>query len=359
MKIQKQKNISKNKILMAITLPVMLGALPLFSVLSASAAPITGRSIELSTSAGDASGVTYSLTTDALASSSTPVKSLGIQFCTTATGGCSSPAGLSTASSTLASQPTGLGAGSGWQVSVADTGSLRIYNASNSTNPSGSVSVIWNSVHNPTATNTPFYGIVTTYSDESWTTAIDTGTVALSTSSQIQVGLTVGETLTFCTGTSITGNNCATASGTYVNLGEGSTTATATGTSVLAASTNGSAGYSVSVTGDTLSSGGATITAMSSGGASSAGTKQFGFNLADGNTAPAVGAARTGTGTATATANYGTNNNFRFVSGESIVSSAGSTNSNTFTVGYIANIDGTTSAGIYSTVLTYTATANF
>jgi hypothetical protein len=35
------------------------------------------------------------------------------------------------------------------------------------------------------------------------------------------------------------------------------------------------------------------------------------------------------------------------------------TNANTFTVGYIANIAGTTKPGAYISNLTYTATANF
>jgi hypothetical protein len=192
-----------------------------------------------------------------------------------------------------------------------------------------------------------------------FTGALDTGTVAFSTSTQIQVALSVNETLTFCTGTSITGQNCGTASGSSVNLGVASTTSTSTGTSIIAASTNGNTGYTVSVAGTTLTSGLNTITALSGGGASSIGSKQFGFNLANANTTPAVGAARSGSGTATATANYGTNDSFRFLTGDSVISVAGPTNANTFTVGYIANIDGSTPAGVYTSNLTYTATANF
>jgi hypothetical protein len=277
----------------------------------------------------------------------------------TLTGGCITPTGFTSASSTLASQPTGLGAASGWTVNTATTGSLRIVNAANATNPSGAVAMIWNSVHNPTATNTTFFGVITTYSDSAWTTALDTGSVALSTSTQIQVALTVNEALTFCTGTSITGQNCGTASGSQVNLGTATTTSTATGTSIIAASTNGNTGYSVTVAGTTLTSGANTITALASGGASSQGSSQFGFNLADNNTTPVVGSAKTGSGTASAPANYGTNNTFRFLTGDTVASVAGPTNANTFTVGYIANIAGLTPAGVYISNLTYTATANF
>ncbi|HPF30961.1 MAG TPA: hypothetical protein PLO25_01450 [Candidatus Saccharibacteria bacterium] len=332
---------------------------PIIIISPAGAEQISGRSITLSSSESNASDITYTLLTDALPTSTTPVKSMEIKFCTSISESCTTPSGFSSSLSTLASQPSGLGATSGWTVNTSTTGSLRIVNVSNSTNPSGPVSVIWSGVHNPQIANQTFYGIVSTYSDSAWTTAIDTGSVALSTSSQIQVALSVKETLTFCTGTSITNQNCGTISGDQVNLGTGSTTATATGTSVFAVGTNGVTGYSVMVTGNTLRSGGNSITAMSSGGASTVNSSQFGINLADNNTTPAVGATKTGSGTGTATLNYGTDDNFRFVSGDTVASASGSTSSNTFTVSYIANIDASTPPGAYNTSLKYTATANF
>ena len=347
------------KIVRALILSLMLSVFPLFGSIQANASLISGRSIVLSSSAGDASGVAYTLSSAALPTTGTAVKSFGVQFCTSLTGGCVIPAGFSSAGTALVSQPSGLGATSGWTANTGLTGSLRLVNASNSANPSGAVSISWSSVHNPTAVNTPFYAIITSYSDSAWSMPIDTGSLALSTSGQIQVGLTVSETLTFCTGTSITGQNCGTVAGSIVNLGEGSTTATASGTSVLAASTNGSTGYSVTVSGNTLASGSNMINAMSLGGASSVGTKQFGLNLASGNNTPAVGAAVSGSGVGVAAANYATNNNFKFNSGDIIASATGPTNANTFTVGYIANIDGVTPAGAYNTILTYAATANF
>ena len=351
---QKSINIIKTA-----TFAFVLSAFPIIGSIQASAAPITGRTVVLSSSAGDATGVTYTLTSAALPTTGTSIKSFEIKFCSSLAGACTTPAGFTSASSTLASQPSGLGSASGWTVNSSTPGSLRIVNAANATNPSGVVSVVWNAVHNPTASNTAFYGVITSYSDSAWTTAVDTGSIALSTAGQIQVGLTVSETLTFCTGTSITGQNCATAAGSVVNLGAGSTTAPATGTSILAASTNGSTGYSVTVSGSTLTSGANTITAMAAGGASSVGSKQFGLNLAGANTTPVVGTAVSGSGVGTAAANYGTNNNFRFNTGDIIASAAGPSNANTFTVGYIANIDGVTPAGSYNTILTYTATANF
>lgn len=324
----------------------------------ASAAQVTGRKITLSDSTGTATGVTYAFTSSAVPTTATAVKSVGIQFCTAATGTCTAPTGFSTASSTLASQPTGLGAASGWTVNAATTNQLRILNAANATTPSGAVAISWNAVVNPTANNTTFYGLITTYSDSAWTTPIDTGTVALSTAAQIQVALDVSEVLTFCTGTSITGQNCGTISGSSVALGNGSTVTPNSGTSVFAVSTNATTGYSVTVNGATLTSGANTILALASQTASSAGTSQFGLNL-KANTTPSVGANVTGTGSATATSNYGTADQFRFVTGDSIASATAPTNANAFTVSYLANIAGTTAPGHYVSTLTYIATANF
>ena len=194
-------SINTIRLRLMIFLVVIVSVLPIVNMSLVNAVPITSRSMVLSSSAGDASGVSYLLSTAALPTSGTAIKSMQVQFCTSLTGGCVKPAGFTNASSTLVSQPTGLGAASGWTVNTATDGSLRILNAANATTPSGAVSISWGNVHNPTATNTTFYGIITTYSDSAWTTAIDTGSIALSTSSIIQVALTVGETLTFCTGT--------------------------------------------------------------------------------------------------------------------------------------------------------------
>jgi hypothetical protein len=239
-----------------------------------------------------------------------------------------------------------MGTGSGWTVSTATAGSLRLTHASNSTAPSGSQTVYFGNVVNPSATNSTFYFRITTYSDSAWTTAIDTGTVATSTAGQITVTASVDETLTF------------TLASATAALGTLSTSSTGTATSSMTASTNGASGYSITVNGTTLTSGSNTITALSSGGTSSTNTKQFGLNLVA-NTTPSVGSAVSGSGTGAAASGYGTANNFRFVTGETVASATGPTNSNTFTVSYMANIDGSTAAGSYSTVLTYIATANF
>lgn len=310
----------------------------------AAAAQITGRSVTIGNSAPSASTTyTFNFT---VPTTGTAIKSASFTACTTASGTCTTPSGFSVASSTLSSQPTGLGATSGWTVNTSTAGSLRVTNSSNTTNPSGSQQVVFAGVVNPSATNSTYFFRMTTYSDASWTTVVDTGTVATSTAGQVTVTASVDEALTF------------TLSNTTVPLGTLTSTSTGSGTSTMSASTNASSGYAVTVNGTTLTSGANTINALTTPTASSQGSKQFGLNLAA-NTTPSVGSTVSGSGSGTASTGYSSANNFKFVSGDTVASATGPTNSNTYTISYLANIDAVTNPGAYSTVLTYVATANF
>lgn len=329
---------------------------------SSSAAQITNRKVTLSNSAGAATGVSYTLSSSALPTTATAVKSMEAQACTTASGACSTPSGFSASSSTLASQPTGLGCAAGWTVNAATAGSLRIVNAGCASTPSGAVSTQWNGVANATAQNATYYLRVTTYSDAAWTTPLDSGVVAVSTAQALTLSGTMDETLVFCAGTSITGTDCGTISGSSINFGNFSSTSTSSGTSVMAASTNGGSGYAITVNGTTLTcaacAGTPTIAALASQTASSTGSAQYGLNLRD-NATPNVGANPSGSGSGTYTANYGTADQYRFVTGDSVATAAGSTNANAYTASYVVNVPGNQAAGTYSAVMTYIATATF
>lgn len=322
------------------------------------AASITNRSVMLSTSSGGAAGVVYTFTSDPLPSA-TPVRSVEAVVCTTASDPCVTPAGFTAAGAGLAVQPTGLGAASSW-ADQSTAGALRISHASNVASPSGAVSIAWNAVTNPTADNSTFFLRFTTFSDDAYTTGIDSGTVAVSTAEQINLSAQVDETLTFCTGTSgITGSSCAGANGNSVNLGVITPNAAGTGTSQIGVSTNASSGYAITVSGSTLTSGSNTIDALAAQTASILGNEQFGINLRD-NTAPNVGVEPAGAGTATPAATYNTADQYRFVSGEVIASKNVPDQHRLFTVAYIANVAaGLTAAGTYTSTLTFVATGTF
>lgn len=351
---QTQNLLQKGRLIASALMVAAVSVLPLLTTSSVSASQITGRKVTISSSAPSASSAyTFTFTVP----SATVVKSAAFVVCDTPSGSCSTPAGFASGSA-VAAQPTNLGDASGWTTTDSIATELRISKSGNVAAPTGSQTVTFSSVTNSSTANATFFVRMTTYANANWTSAIDTGVVAASTATQVTLSLQVDETLTFCTGTSISGTNCGTATGSTVNLGIGSTTATSTGTSIMAASTNAVNGYTITVSGATLTSGSNTITPLTSGGSSSIGTKQFGLNLVA-NTVPSVGTGVVGSGTATPTVNYGASNTFRLGTGESIATIGGVTNANTFTVSYIANIDGSTPAGNYTTTLTYVATPNF
>jgi hypothetical protein len=349
-------------LLAALLLVFMSFEVLFFTSAKVSAAQITSRKLTLSTSNPASSAATTTYTFTLTVPSSTVLQSFEAVICTTASGSCSVPTGFSVSSSTLSSQPTNLGDASGWTVSTATAGKLRIKKTGNSAAPTGAQTVVFGNVQNPTTTNTAFFARINTYSDDAWTTGVDSGVVAASTATQITLSGTMDESIVFCTGTSITGTNCGTVAGSSVDFGTFSSSSTSSGTSVMAASTNGVSGYSITVNGSTLTcsacSGTPTIAALSSQTAASTGSAQFGVNLKD-NATPDVGAEVSGTGSGAASSNYGTADQYRFVTGDSVATAAAATNANTFTVSYVVNVPGSQAAGSYTATMTYICTATF
>jgi hypothetical protein len=310
----------------------------------ASAAQITPRKVTIGSSLASAS-TTYSFVFTV--PSVTVIKSASFSACTTASGACTPAPGFSNPNvSTLTAQPTNLGDAAGWTVDTATVGVLKLKKTSNVAAPTGAQTVGFSAVTNPNATNSTFYMRIATFSDDAYTTGIDTGVIATSTAGQITVTAAVDETLTFTLATAT------------VALGTLTTGTTGAGVSTMTVATNAQTGYSVTYSGTTLTSPNDTITALGTPTASSMNNKQFGINLML-NTTPAIGSNVTGTGSGTPATGYETTNLFKFLSGDTVASASVPTNSNTYTVSYIANISGATKPGAYSTVLTYIATANF
>lgn len=319
------------------------------------AAEITDRSLTLSNSAPNATGVNYSF--NLTVPSNTIIQSYSAEICTTAYNSCTTPSGFDAGSATLLSQPSGFGDSSGWSADSSDAGKIRMQHGSNSNSPGSSQSVTFDGITNPSSTNFEYFARITTYSNADYTGEIDTGVVAVSTATQIDLTGTVPPILTFCVGTSIS-SDCSSATGNSLDFGEFSPTSASTATSQMRANTNGGGGYVITVNGTTLTSGTNSIPALSTQTASNPGTSQFGMNLRN-NTTPNVGSDPMGSGIGTYNSNYGTADQFRFVDGDTVAQAAQETNSNTFTSSYIANIEPSQAAGTYSTTLTYICTATF
>ncbi|MDB5183114.1 MAG: exported protein of unknown function [Candidatus Saccharibacteria bacterium] len=146
-----------------------------------------------------------------------------------------------------------------------------------------------------------------------------------------------------------------------VNFGSFSATTTATTTSTFAVLDYTSYGYVVQVLGNAPSNGVHTIDSMASTGPSTVGVEQFGINLVA-NTSPSSFGANPDHGQfgfGSASANYGTSNNYRYVSGETVVTGPKSSGVTVYTMSYIINVSSLTQGGIYSADQTILCTATF
>ena len=367
----------------------LLSALLLFATLTtafqpnnAYAAQITSRSLTLLAGTTDGGskpgGVVNHLFTFSVPSA-TAVGSVQLQYCTVASGTCVMPTGLVTnTSGTTLGGNTGAISGLTLVNTSAPNGTPYLTRTAAAVTP-GQVTIQLNGVTNPTTTNQTFFVRITTFGSTDTTgTSIDSGTVAASTATQIQLSGTMPESLIFCAGKTVGVNgggmpDCTTATPGIISFNQlFSPTDTATATSQMAASTNASAGYSITVTGTTLTSGANTIPAMSAAALGTRGNSQFGMNLMANTTTtstPAVGAAVTPAANVPAnlrgqaTTGYNTIDTFKYTSGDSVANSAaggaGPTNAQIFTTSYMVNVAGSQPAGSYVTTLTYVCTATF
>ena len=337
-----------------------MALLPLQTISAAQLAP---ASVTLGSSAPSAT------TTEAFSvkvATTNNVGSIGMQYCTTASGTCTTPTGFSSSSATLtASSPS--------FTSIVDTtaGAPYISRTAASITAGTTVTFTLGNVTNPSTVGS-FYINISTYASTNVTgSPIDTTTVATSTANQIVLNATVPPNLTFCSYN--TGGSCSDTSTSIVNLGVLTASSTGSGTSKLAASTNASTGYVITVNGTTLTSATNTLPAYSTNTASPAvGTSGFGMNLradtspsvsgsADvvNGTSPSIGTYGTATQNSGDSATYAVVNSFVFNTGDIVAYSSGPSNTNTFTAAYIANTGGAQAAGLYSTTLTYICTATF
>ena len=236
----------------------------------ASADQITTRSLTLSSGVPSASATwTFNFT---VPTTGTIVKSFDAQVCDRAVGTCNTPSGFTVTGSGI-SQPTNLGDATGWTVSTATAGHLRMSNSSDASTPSGAQTVVFTTVTNPNAAyitsnqQGSFYVRMTTYSDASWTTAVDTGTVASAVVNSLVVQANVAEILQFCVGstnaifdatttdTVSPGSDCTNVSGSTVNIG----TLDPSTVNISPVSTNGGNGFNGVAMLRTNSANGATV----------------------------------------------------------------------------------------------------
>lgn len=345
---------------------------------TAYAAQITSRSLTLEGVGADGgskpNGVVNHFFQFSVPTTGTAIGSIKFEYCTTASGTCTMPAGLVTTAATLLNEGANA---TGFTIVNATNGTPYITRTA-ATPTASALSYRLGAITNPTAVNTAFFVRISTYNSTNTTgSPIDTGTVTASTARAIELSGTMPESLIFCTAATIGVNgggvpDCSTATNGTVTFNQlFSPTDTATATSQMAASTNATNGYSISVAGTTLTSGSNTIPRMTATAAPVRGTSQFGMNLKANTTAVstvAVGAevAPTSNGTdlrGQASTDYRVVDQFKFESGNAVAASdfntPGPTNAQIFTASYIVNVAGSQIAGSYTTTLTYICTPTF
>jgi hypothetical protein len=313
------------------------------------------------------------------------IGSIKFEYCTIASvDPCVVPDGLTTTGGTTALGMTSDGTSDmGFTLDKTTNGAPFITRTAANVSAATTITVRLDNIVNPDVLNTPnytFFVRISTYTGTDGSTGVvDTGSVAASTSTQIELSGVMPESLIFCTGETIGVNgggipDCTTATPGDITFDRlFSPTDTSVATSQMAASTNAEAGYSISVNGTTLTSGVNTIPAMAAAAIGARGTGQFGLNLRANTTTtstPAVGtdvAPVSNIGNslrAQPTTDYNTPDSFKFLTGDVIArsdfnSDLGPTNSQIYTTSYMVNVSGSQPAGTYATTLTYVCTATF
>ena len=343
----------KNRVL-ALTLAVMLSVLPFFYTQTAVAERLINRSIRLSSSKASAS-TSHRLSFTVPTAGN--IGSIAFEYCSNTPLlelSCTAPNGLDVSLASIDSQ-SGI---TGFTVHGLTTANKLLISRTPAAIPASQPAVYdFGNVVNPSDVNVPTFVRISTFaSDDGTGPAIDTGAVVFVINPEFTVEAFVPPFLTFCAAITVS-VNCTAASGNFINLGELSKTSANFSTSQYAGATNDPGGYSTYLAGTTLSSGINTIPPLISPSLSAPGTSQFGINLVS-NSKPDVGQNRTGGGTATPAAGYNSPNQFKFEEGI-ISSTANSTNFNVFTVSYLVNVSNDQKPGIYTTTVTYIATAAF
>ncbi len=334
---------------------LVLGAAALAPTAYVHADMVTPRALTISNSAAGAANVTYMFETGILSASA--IGSIRFQFCsnTSLVGGvCTTPAGLDTSGAVLSSIS---GPATGFTVHAGTDAHDIVISRNPSVVTTGTTAFTFDGIINPDYMGTTFVRVMTYASDDASGPVLDSGGLAFATNEALTVTAEVPPFLLFCAGATITGLDCTTTDGDFVDLGQLTSDTTAGGTNNLVAASNAASGYSISVSAGTLASCTNVILPMT-GQPSQAGTSQFGLNLRQ-NLDPVVGSDPSGPGNGQPTAAYNIANQFRFASGEAIVATTAPDDYRKYTTSYVVNVPKDQPGGFYATTITYVCLANF
>ncbi len=267
---------------------------------------------------------------------------------------CTPPAGLDMSAATLASQS----GATGFSIDPSSTANKIVLTRAPAAVGIIPVNYVFDNITNPNAEGS-YYGRFITYatSDTSGPPT-DYAGIAWVTNNTFSVSGEVPPYLLFCAAVSIPTLACDTATGSSVDFGNFSSSRTSAGLSQFLSASNAAFGFSVTVNGITMTSGINTIPELAIQTFAAPGSSQFGMNLRA-NTLPASGVDPVGPGTASVDPTYNIPDQYRFNSGDFVVSSVGPSDLRRFTSTYIVNINAAQPAGFYNTTITYICLASF
>lgn len=318
------------------------------------AAEMGTRSLQLSDSGSGKTGVDYNISFTITTAGT--LGSVEFQFCSNSTfpsDTCTVPAGLDVSKATF-TQESGI---SGFTIFKATSNDIII------TRPPAPITAVnatalFQNITNPSSSGSYYLRVMTYPTSDASGPYTDNGGMAFAINEPIYVQAYVPPYLLFCTGNTITGTDCNTASGDFIDLGQLLPNRTSSGQSQMVVATNAKNGYSIEVTGGTLTSGNNTIPPLSVDTPAQIGISQFGINLRA-NTSPLVGTDPSGSGTGQPTVNYDQPNLYRYADGDVVATNSTVEEGRKFTVSYVTDISKAQPAGVYASTFTYVAMGNF
>jgi len=346
------KKYSKIVLILSLLL-VLIGAY--LTIPIGQAATITNREVKLSDSRPSETSVTYDFEGD---HSGTTVKCLQIQFCTTATGTCTIPTGMSTTSASRDDSNWSGWTATNWTIDNTTNGTVK-YTYTTGEAGGNNYSFSTGSITNPSGAGT-YYARVTTYSDDTCSTEVDSGVTAFAIVSGVSVSATVAETLSFSiSDTAIGFGELDTSNVYYATADETGSTSepTAGQPTQLTVSTNASGGVTITIqdVGDGSANAGlydsttSTLIAAAASSSVSAGSEGYG----------AYGKSASGLTIDEGFDNDSTSDLAISRSPQTFASTSSAVSNGQVDLSLVAAIAGTTPAGSYSDTIIFIATPTY
>lgn len=283
--------------------------------------------------------------------------SIRLQFCSQSPvvgAPCTLPVGMNLTNAVIVSQSPGAG------FSVLSVSGTEILLTRPAAAIAGGTALSFriSGIINPSSSGS-YFGRVQTYASiDASGSSTDYGGLAFNINTGIRISANVPPYLYFCVGISVTGVDCLTASGDYINFGIFNPAVASVAQTQMVAGTNADTGYFIAVNGNTLTSGTNIIPGLAIPDVSRSGVSQFGINLVA-NSDPQVGQAPSGPGTGHPVNGYQTANLYKFVNGDTVAVASQPDEARRYTTSYVTNVAKNQAPGIYATTLTYIGTGGF